>query len=280
MSDQELPVEDMAIEEPASPENVPSDATAIDALDAFSRPDDDGAQVVDSESAASSSERPITVPEKFWDASTKSIRTDSLLKSYLQLEKKLGTMIPLPSEDDPAARERLHRALGRPESPDDYAIEARHELLSSDPEINSKLHAAGLTSQQAQLVYDLAAEHVLPLIEKVQTEASQAQELEQLASHFGGQQSWQAIAPQIKSWAAANLNEGVYDALCSSSDGIIAIHQMMQNREPSMISETAVPSTDVDKQALNQMMRDPKYWRDHDPAFVARVTEGYKRLYG
>jgi hypothetical protein len=66
------------------------------------------------------------------------VRTDALLKSYLQLEKKLGTMVPLPSDDDPASRQRLQRALGRPESPDDYKIEAPHELLSPDPEINSK----------------------------------------------------------------------------------------------------------------------------------------------
>ncbi len=28
------------------------------------------------------------------------------------------------------------------------------------------------------------------------------------------------------------------------------------------------------------MMRDPKYWRDKDPAFVAKVTEGFKSVYG
>jgi hypothetical protein len=28
------------------------------------------------------------------------------------------------------------------------------------------------------------------------------------------------------------------------------------------------------------MMRDPKYWRDQDPSFIAKVTEGFKRMYG
>lgn len=27
------------------------------------------------------------------------------------------------------------------------------------------------------------------------------------------------------------------------------------------------------------MMNDPKYWRDKDPAFIAKVTEGFKNLY-
>ena len=30
---------------------------------------------------------------------------------------------------------------------------------------------------------------------------------------------------------------------------------------------------------LRALMRDPKYWRERDPAVVARVTEGFRRLY-
>lgn len=275
MSDQELPIDSTSIEPTVISDDVSAETSKIDlAENTLASMNDDDA------STAEVMERPIDVPEKFWDSSTKTVRTDSLLKSYLQLEKKLGAMVPLPTDGDPDSRQRLQRALGQPDSPEDYNIETPHELLSSDPEINSKLHDAGLTSEQAQLVYNLAAEHMLPIIERVNVEANQAQELAQLTSHFGGEQAWQAIAPQIKSWAEANLNEEVCGTLGSSFDGIVAIHQMMQNREPSMISEAAVPSADIDKDMLNQMMRDPKYWRDHDPAFVARVTEGYKRLYG
>lgn len=31
---------------------------------------------------------------------------------------------------------------------------------------------------------------------------------------------------------------------------------------------------------LHTMMRDPKYWREKDPAFIAKVTDGFKALYG
>ena len=31
---------------------------------------------------------------------------------------------------------------------------------------------------------------------------------------------------------------------------------------------------------LQSMMRDPKYWRDQDPSFVNKVTEGFQKLYG
>jgi hypothetical protein len=41
-----------------------------------------------------------------------------------------------------------------------------------------------------------------------------------------------------------------------------------------------VPVADHDLKTLQAMMRDPKYWRDHDPALVAKVSAGFARLYG
>ena len=28
------------------------------------------------------------------------------------------------------------------------------------------------------------------------------------------------------------------------------------------------------------MIRDPRYWRDKDPAFINQVTQGFQRRYG
>ena len=30
---------------------------------------------------------------------------------------------------------------------------------------------------------------------------------------------------------------------------------------------------------LRELMRDPRYWRDRDPAFVAKVAAGFERLF-
>jgi len=223
--------------------------------------------------------RPDDIPEKFWDADAGTLRTETLLKSYRELERKLGTMVPMPNGDDPASRDKLQRALGKPNSADDYQISPPHELITSDPTINAKLHEAGLSSEQAQLVYDLAAEHLVPMIEGVNREASGQIERSQLAAHFGGEEKWQSLAPQIKTWAEANLNDEVYDSLGSSAEGVMAIYHMMQAREPHVISETALPASGVDQGKLSQMMRDPRYWRDRDPNFVAEVTAGYQRLF-
>lgn len=279
MSDQALPADSAQ----TSPLEMPSDSEGTLA-DAVSAPldgasPDQSDRVNDDSTETQIATRPADIPKKFWNSDIGALRTEALLKSYLELEKKLGTMVPMPDDDDPGSRHKLQRVLGKPESADEYEIEAPHELITSDPAINSKLHEAGLSSEQAQLVYDLAAEHIVPLIEEANSKASQQIEQSQLAAHFGGEEKWQAIAPQIKTWAEANLNDEIYESLGSSADGVVAIYHMMQAREPNVISEAAVPATHVDERQLSQMMRDPRYWRDRDPTFVAQVTTGYKRLF-
>jgi hypothetical protein len=222
--------------------------------------------------------RPAGVPEKFWDGEAGVIRTEALLKSYIELERKLGSTVPLPDDDDQEGRERLRRALGVPASSEDYRIEIRDELVAPTPELNARLHEAGFTQEQAQLIYDLAAEHLLPVIDDAVAELRATRDAERLASHFGDG-AWQNLARQIKRWGEANLDADVYRTLASSYDGVLAMHQMMQAREPSVLQDAEGPRSDLDEAALTRMMRDPRYWRERDPALIAQVTEGFKRLY-
>jgi hypothetical protein len=224
-------------------------------------------------------ERPGDIPEKFWDAETGTLRADALLKSYRELERKLGQMLPAPAgEDDQDARRRLERVLGVPERAEDYAIEPRHELVTPDPELNTRLHEAGFTRAQAQLVYDLAAERLLPLVEEAVGEVERGREAERLAERFGGPEAFRATARQLATWGKANLSPEVYEALSASYDGVLALHKMMQAEEPGLVGGDGQDDR-LDEATLQGMMRDPRYWRDRDPAFIARVTEGFKRLF-
>jgi hypothetical protein len=188
-------------------------------------------------------------------------------------------MVPLPGDDDQEGRERLRRALGVPVSAEHYRIESRDDLVEPTPEINARLHEAGFTQEQAQLVYDLAAEHLLPVIDDAVAELRATRDAERLAAHFGGDAAWQNMARQVKTWGEANLAGDVYRTLSSSYDGVLAMHQMMQAREPSVLRDAEGPQGDLDETSLTRMMRDPRYWRERDPALVAQVTEGFKRLY-
>jgi hypothetical protein len=55
---------------------------------------------------------------------------------------------------------------------------------------------------------------------------------------------------------------------------------MMQSEEPQTLGgETKFVSSNAEKD-LHYMMNDPKYWRDKDPSYIAKVTDGFKNLYG
>jgi len=55
--------------------------------------------------------------------------------------------------------------------------------------------------------------------------------------------------------------------------------RMMEAKEPPLSREAEV-ERGPDEAELRKMMRDPRYWRARDPAFVNRVTEGFRRLVG
>lgn len=48
---------------------------------------------------------------------------------------------------------------------------------------------------------------------------------------------------------------------------------------PGFASGAPASNGVLGEKELNAMMSDPRYWREKDPQFIARVTDGYKRLY-
>jgi hypothetical protein len=223
-------------------------------------------------------ERPADVPEKFWDEAAGAIRVEALLKSYRELEKRLSQRLAPPGEDAPEEeRIRFRRALGVPDGPEGYRIEPKHELCCADAEVNRRLHEAGFTEAQAQLVYDLAAERLLPLIAEAASQFEAERQLERLREHFGGEERFRRIAAQITAWGRANLPAPVMEALSTTAEGVIALHRMMEGKEPGLARRAEEPAP-ADEAELRAMMRDPRYWRTREPEFVRRVTDGFRRL--
>lgn len=228
---------------------------------------------------AASGGRPEGVPEKFWDPEANAVRLEALLKSYLDLERRMGSSARVPGRD--AAPEEVaafRRAMGVPDSADAYQIAVRHEMLNPDPDVNGRLHQAGFSQAQAQLVYDLAAERLLPMIGELAAHYDAERELARLTQHFGGEEKWSEIARQLRAWGAKNLPKDVLAALGASFEGVVALYRMMTSKEPGLRGGMGGQDP-VTEEQLGKMMEDPRYWRDHDPAFVGRVQEGFKKLY-
>lgn len=208
--------------------------------------------------------KPETLPEKFWDAETGEIRMDDLIKSYIALEKKLSAA--------PVSR--------TPASPDEYCVNCDHGLFEPDAEMNKVLHERGFSPEQVQTVYDLAAEKLVPMILELAGEFKADREVERLISAFGGPEKWQEMSRQLLAYGRKNLPRDVLESLSSSFEGVMMLHRMMKGD-----GDLASPRVEAESQSMNEsdlrsMMRDPKYWRQKDPAFVSKVTDGFKRLYG
>lgn len=229
------------------------------------------------EEAPATAARPDHVPVKFWDPATGSIRVDALLKSYQELERKLSTPA------DPAAEKAKALALlGVPAKAEDYCIRCDHGLFEADSGINERLFGAGYTPDQAQLLYDLAAEKLLPLLEEMAAGYQAEAELEKLVGHFGGAEKWRDLSGQILAWGQRNLPAPLLDALSGTADGVVALHRLMADGggEPRVLRPGAGAEAAEGGADLNRMIADPRYWRDRDPAFIAKVTEGFRRAYG
>lgn len=224
-------------------------------------------------------QRPPEVPEKFWDPVAGAVRTDSLVKSYAELERKLSLLTQGEGGLSESTRARLLDLLGRPASAEEYRIEPPNELVAPDPELNARLHGAGFTQAQAQLVYELAAERLLPVVSEIAGELAAQRQVDRLERHFGGAEAWRAVAGQIRTWAQSNLEPAIYETLAGSHDGVLALYQMMRADEPKLL-DGAGGEEQLTADMLDEMVRDPRYWRQRDPEFVSRVTQGFRKLYG
>ena len=196
-------------------------------------------------------------------------KTEVLLKSYLDSQKDVRLKFNQPS-------------IGtRPEKPEDYRIRIDNAFMVNDPTVNKRLFDLGLTNEQAQGIYDLAADTIIPMIETLCSAFRADKDLSELERTFGGADQFNQIARQISGWGEKNLDRSVFETLAGSKDGIMTMYKMMTNaREESVLprTETSIPSDTED--SLKRLMQDPRYWKKQDPELVKRVTEGFKRLYG
>lgn len=199
------------------------------------------------------------IPSKFKNSETGEIQVGAMAQSYKELEKKLS--------QSPTA----------PKTPEDYCVECNHGLFDVDEEMNKILHTKGFTNEQVQTVYDLAAEKMLPMVVEMASDFQAEREVEKLVEHFGGIEQWQEISKQMLAFGQKHLPADALDSLSSSYEGVLALHNMMKGEEPSVSNKTQ--TIDGSESDLQTMMRDPRYWRDKDPSFVAKVTEGFQRLY-
>lgn len=214
----------------------------------------------------------LSVPEKFRDKDGQ-IRVDALLASYLELEKRFSTPKTTPQNPQDG------NLLTLPATPQEYTIVISHEMFTEDDEINQRLHEKGFTNEQAQFLYDLAAEKMVPLILDIAREFEAERQIDRLIATFGSRERYLEVARQLLAYGQKHLQADVLEGLASSYDGVMALYRMMQAGKPLSQQSDPAAETSMDETSLRSMMRDPKYWRDKDPAFVKKVSDGFRQVF-
>lgn len=214
------------------------------------------------------------IPEKFLNEDG-TLNADALMKSYSELERKIGTMVSVPAPDaDASVRAKFLRAIGVPESADDYP---RNKLFDDDM-VRKKFHDIGLTASQVEQIYNIAEEFLSPVLTELFAAQNETNEIIALRNFFGSEEKMNDALRAINAFGEKFLPRDAFDALCSTAQGIQGVYKMMQSMEPDVRTDKNEMKILSDEE-LRRMMRDPKYWRDQDPEYVRKIENGFKKLY-
>jgi len=214
------------------------------------------------------------IPEKFLNEDG-TLNTDSLLKSYNELEKKIGTMVSVPKDNsDNDARERFYRAIG---VPDDISQYPTNDMFDDDS-VKQKFHDIGLTCAQVEQIYAIANEFLSPLISDLFDVKNETTALTELKNFFGDDTKMNVALRAINAFGEKYLPHDAFESLCATPQGIQSVYKMMQSMEPHVETQKNETESLTDDD-LRRMMRDPKYWRDHDAEYVRKIENGFKKLY-
>lgn len=219
---------------------------------------------------AAPSERPDWLPEKF-------ATPEAMVESYSNLESKLGN-----NEESVKANliEELEKEAyaNRPNEVGDYVL----------PEVIDESQAAEnpLLSWWANHAFengfsqDEFAEGINMYAEAV---GSDGPDYDTEVARLGDNSAARTEAVGLfaeRFFSKAELP--AIERMCETADGVMAIERIMESMKQSGPASTSQPVAQVNEAELKSMMLDPR-WHDpskRDPAFVKKVEDGFKTLYG
>lgn len=214
------------------------------------------------------------IPEKFLNQDG-TLNSESLIKSYTELEKKIGTMISVPNENsDDEAKRKFNRAIGVPESASEYP---KNDLYD-DENLREQFLQIGLTKTQVEKIYNIANEYLSPIISELFSVQDESIAINELKNFFGGVDKMNDALRAINVFGERFLPRDAFNALCATPQGIQSVYKMMQSMEPDVKTDKNETQNLTDSD-LRRMMRDPKYWRDNDVEYIRKIENGFKKLY-
>lgn len=263
------------------------------------------------EAEAGAHPRPEHVPEAFWDAATGQVKVDDLARAHAELGQRFAKGKADFAETvraDVRAELLAEMRQGVPEQPDGYTLAPPREGLPESlvlldavpgedfqPEPDKRYFV--LRPDDPLLTWWKTEAHRLGLTQEkfnegvVQFAAAQARRTPTLAEQQQARQAFYASlgengvkrAEHLWGTLQSTLGEAgarAIDALLGSKEQFEAIEALVTKAGgPKLAAAPVTPTVAPTLDQLRARMKDPKYWRDRDPAVVREVEQGFARLY-
>ena len=219
-------------------------------------------------------ERPDNVPEKFWDAETNAIRTDDVLKSYGELEKRFGSFTGAPEEYGFNVNENMAAKF------EELGLEISTE---GDPLYEAALEMAKETGMNQEGFDKLANLYLMTQLGDIEaTKAQTAQEMANLGEKA------EVRINNLRAWGESNLSPELYQAFSDTVTNAASVqvfeHLIAQTRNApvSDVAAQQAPSISASEVQAMQFAVDDNGNRkiSTDPAFRAEYQQKLKQLHG
>ena len=230
---------------------------------------------VDSAEAVSEmvNERPENVPEKFWDSESNSLRTDDVLKSYSELEKRFGSFTGAPDE----------YAFNISEDMQGKIDELGLEVSTDDPLYEAALEMAKETGMNQEGFDRLTNLYLMSQVADVNAMSEAREEQMKLLGDRA-----QSRINNLNAWGEKNLSPELFEMFQNSTVSAEAVqvmeHLIAQTRNAPIADTTATPAPSVTESELMDMQFATDEFGNRkintDPAFRAEYKRKMKELHG
>jgi hypothetical protein len=224
--------------------------------------------------------------EKFTEA-------DALAKSYINAVKMIGQdKISVPNKNSTEeAWEEAYAKLGRPETPDQYNLDIKSDVVQMDDSaiksFAEQSHKLGLNNKQAEGILEFYKNNMEGIAQqsKIDTETAQAQAEQELRQEWG--RDFDAKVKQAGAIAKANINPEILDMTLSNGTrlgdhpeiikGFAKIASMMsEDKMVTTESESVDSVSDIETEisSITNDMNGP-YWNKSHPDHDKVVQQVY-----
>lgn len=215
------------------------------------------------------SERPDWLPQKFERPEELAVSYGELEKAFYSRKEDLRNQIVSELNEEASSN--------APISPADYEVNIQspegleYNIDENDPMLGwfrDKAHNYGLSQEEfTELMNEYAS------VDAVRGPDWNV-ESETLGEHA------EQRLDRVDLWAEKNLSSEAYSAFANipaSANMVQLFEELMElNGQPqfNMVSETEFQER-LSREDLMAMQNDPKYWKEKDPAYIAKVRQGF-----